>query len=56
MAKSSVPEEVRHAYGLDSLEFGRDYIIPKPNDPRLIHIIPQAVSQAAIESGVALKP
>ena len=56
MAKSSVPEEVRHAYGLDSLEFGRDYIIPKPNDPRLIHVVPQAVSQAAIESGVALKP
>lgn len=55
LAKSSVPDSVCQAYGLDTLEFGREYIIPKPNDPRLINVVPHAVSQAAIESGVALK-
>jgi len=56
LAQCTVPESVVQGYGLDVLEFGPEYIIPKPNDPRLIHVIPQAVSQAAIESGVALKP
>jgi len=40
-------------YGHDSLEFGPDHIIPKPFDPRLREILPKAVSQAAIDSGVA---
>ena len=48
-----VPQEVLDAYGLDHLEFGPDYIIPKPVDPRLIERVPQAVAQAALESGVA---
>lgn len=53
IAHSHVPAEVAKSYGLDSLEFGREYILPKPNDPRLIDIIPKAISQAAIDSGVA---
>ncbi|HHS99749.1 MAG TPA: malate dehydrogenase [Thiomicrospira sp.] len=52
----SVPKEVSKAYGLDSIKFGPEYIIPKPNDPRLINVIPQAVAKAAIESGMALLP
>jgi malate dehydrogenase (oxaloacetate-decarboxylating)(NADP+) len=50
-----VPESVLEAYNLDSLEFGKDYIIPKPLDPRLKDTIPQAISKAAIESNVARK-
>ena len=48
-----VPQEVLDAYHLDHLEFGPEYIIPKPLDPRLIKYVPPAVSSAAIESGVA---
>jgi malate dehydrogenase (oxaloacetate-decarboxylating)(NADP+) len=48
-----VPQEVLDAYGLDSLEFGPDYIIPKPLDPRLIKYLPVAIGRAAAESGVA---
>ncbi len=48
-----VPEEVLRAYGLRELAFGPDYIIPKPLDPRLIDIVPQAVAQAAVDTGVA---
>jgi len=51
-----VPKSVLEAYELDSLEFGVDYIIPKPLDPRLKDTIPQAISKAAIESNVARKP
>ncbi len=53
LAHSSVPKEVLKSYGLDELKYGKDYIIPKPNDPRLINVIPQAISEAAIKSGVA---
>jgi len=53
LAQSHVPKEVIKAYGLESLEFGPDYILPKPNDPRLIDVVPKAVSEAAAESGVA---
>lgn len=53
LAKLPVPDEVLKAYNLESLSFGCDYIIPKPFDPRLIKIIPPAVAQAAMESGVA---
>ncbi len=47
-----VPQEVLDAYGLDQLEYGPEYIIPKPLDPRLIKYVAPAVTQAAIESGV----
>jgi malate dehydrogenase (oxaloacetate-decarboxylating)(NADP+) len=53
LARESVPDEVLHAYAVDSLEFGAGYIIPKPFDPRLISTIPLAVARAAIDSGVA---
>ena len=48
-----VPQEVLDAYGLDSLSFGPDYILPKPLDTRLKDVIAPAVARAAIESGVA---
>ena len=47
LAREPVPAEVLAAYGLDSLEFGRDYIIPKPFDPRLAERVPKAVADAA---------
>jgi malate dehydrogenase (oxaloacetate-decarboxylating)(NADP+) len=53
LAREPVPEEVLKAYGLTSLEFGKDYIIPKPLDPRLISRVASAVARAAIETGVA---
>jgi malate dehydrogenase (oxaloacetate-decarboxylating)(NADP+) len=48
-----VPQDVLDAYGLDTLEFGPDYILPKPLDTRLKDVIPPAVARAAIDSGVA---
>ncbi|WP_420551850.1 NADP-dependent malic enzyme [Tenacibaculum aiptasiae] len=56
LAKKSVPEQVNIVYDEVSLSFGRDYIIPKPFDPRLIYEIPPAIAKAAIESGVAQEP
>lgn len=56
LAKESVPEQVNIAYGETKLVFGRDYIIPKPFDPRLITTVAPAVALAAMESGVALQP
>lgn len=56
MAKEPVPEQVNIAYGATRLNFGKDYIIPKPFDPRLIAAIPPAVAKAAMESGVAQAP
>ena len=53
LAKESVPEQVNIAYGETRLAFGRDYIIPKPFDPRLIYSVPPAVAKAAMDSGVA---
>jgi len=53
MAKEPVPDEVLKAYGKDKMEFGPEYIIPTPLDPRLPERIPQAIAQAAIDSGVA---
>ncbi|HCM59647.1 MAG TPA: hypothetical protein DIS74_04600 [Bacteroidales bacterium] len=53
LAKEKVPDSVLKAYELESLEFGRDYIIPKPLDPRLISRVAPAVARAAIETGVA---
>ena len=56
LAKEPVPEQVNIAYGKTRLTFGKDYIIPKPFDPRLIAEIPPAVAKAAMESGVARSP
>jgi malate dehydrogenase (oxaloacetate-decarboxylating)(NADP+) len=54
LARQQVPEEVAHAYGR-SHSFGSDYIIPAPFDPRLMEVVPAAVAQAAMDSGVAQK-
>jgi malate dehydrogenase (oxaloacetate-decarboxylating)(NADP+) len=56
LAKEPVPDYVSEAYGGIKLEFGREYIIPKPMDIRLIERVPAAVAQAAIDSGVATRP
>jgi malate dehydrogenase (oxaloacetate-decarboxylating)(NADP+) len=56
LAKKSVPEQVNIVYDEVSLSFGKDYIIPKPFDPRLIYEIPPAIAKAAMDSGVALEP
>jgi len=53
LAKEAVPEQVNIAYGETRLNFGADYIIPKPFDPRLITKVPPAVAKAAMDSGVA---
>lgn len=55
LAKEPVPEQVNVAYSETKLSFGKDYIIPKPFDPRLIAVVPPAVAKAAIETGVAKK-
>jgi len=55
LARQSVPEEVAAAYG-KSHQFGRDYIIPAPFDPRLMEVVSSAVAKAAMDSGVAKKP
>src|SRR5205085_5317903 len=56
LAKEDVPDSVLRAYGVDRLEFGREYIIPKPFDPRVLIWEAAAVAQAAMESGVAQTP
>ena len=56
LAKSPVPEQVNIVYDEINLSFGKDYIIPKPFDPRLIYTIPPAIAKAAIDSGVATEP
>lgn len=53
LAKEPVPQSVLEASGVPHLEFGREYIIPKPMDPRLLPRVAKAVAQAAIDSGVA---
>lgn len=53
LAKEPVPQSVLEASGVSHLEFGREYIIPKPMDPRLLPRVAKAVAQAAIDSGVA---
>ncbi len=55
LARQQVPEEVAAAYGTQH-SFGPEYIIPAPFDPRLMEIVPAAVAQAAMDSGVATKP
>ena len=55
LAREDVPDEVALAYG-KNLTFGRDYIIPTPFDPRLIHTIPPAVARAGMDTGAARRP
>lgn len=56
LAKQPVPEMVATAYNNKKLKFGREYIIPKPLDPRLLETVAPAVAKAAMDSGVAQKP
>jgi malate dehydrogenase (oxaloacetate-decarboxylating)(NADP+) len=56
LAKKPVPDIVNLAYGQDNIVFGRDYIIPKPVDPRLLTTVAPAVALAAMKSGVAKHP
>jgi malate dehydrogenase (oxaloacetate-decarboxylating)(NADP+) len=56
LAREDVPDEVAKAYQVDRLQYGREYIIPTPFDPRLISWVPPFVAQAAIDSGVARRP
>ena len=56
LAKQPVPDQVNMAYNIANLQFGREYIIPKPVDPRLITYVAPAVAKAAMDSGVAKNP
>jgi malate dehydrogenase (oxaloacetate-decarboxylating)(NADP+) len=56
LTKEPVPDMVVKAYGADKLKFGREYLIPKPLDPRLITTVSPAVAKAAMDSGMAKKP
>jgi malate dehydrogenase (oxaloacetate-decarboxylating)(NADP+) len=56
LAKEDVPDSVLRAYSIDRLEFGREYIIPKPFDPRVLIWEASAVAQAAMDTGVARQP
>lgn len=56
LAKESIPEEVNEAYDERNLSFGKEHIIPKPVDPRLIYWVAPAVAQAAMDSGIAQAP
>tara|TARA_Y100001934_G_scaffold221000_1_gene263219 strand:+ start:9259 stop:11511 length:2253 start_codon:yes stop_codon:yes gene_type:complete len=56
LAREDVPDEVASAYTGGHLQFGPDYIIPKPFDPRLLSKVPPAVAKAAMDSGVARRP
>ncbi len=56
LAKEPVPEEVNIAFKIQNLKFGKEYIIPKPTDPRLIERVAPAVAKAAIKTGVARLP
>jgi malate dehydrogenase (oxaloacetate-decarboxylating)(NADP+) len=53
LAREEVPDSVLKIYNKKNLEFGKDYIIPTPFDPRLITVVSIAVAKAAMESGVA---
>ena len=55
LAHEDVPDSVLKAYGVDSIHFGKDYLIPKPLDPRVLTWVAPAVARAAMESGVARK-
>lgn len=56
LAKEEVPESVKRAYGVKEMKFGREYIIPKPFDPRVLTWVAPAVAKAAMDTGVARRP
>ena len=56
LAREAVPDSILKIYNKKNLEFGKDYIIPTPFDPRLITVVSMAVAKAAMESGVAKNP
>jgi malate dehydrogenase (oxaloacetate-decarboxylating)(NADP+) len=56
LAQAEIPDIVANAYGGETLVFGRDYLIPRPFDPRLIERVAYAVAKAAMDSGVASRP
>ena len=56
LARQDVPDSVLRAYGVDSLKFGREYLIPKPVDHRVLLEVPPAIARAAMETGVARAP
>ena len=56
IAREPVPQAVLDAYGVKSMEFGKEYIIPKPLDPRLMDTVPPRIAKAAVDTGVARKP
>ncbi|MGH8738785.1 MAG: phosphate acyltransferase, partial [Burkholderiales bacterium] len=56
LAQAETSEQVAQAYGIESISFGPEYLIPKPFDPRLIARVAPAVAKAAMESGVATRP
>lgn len=56
LAKQPVPSVVNAAYNLESIRYGREYILPKPLDPRLLSAVAPAVARAAMHSGVARRP
>jgi len=56
LTREPIPEEVNIAFGIHNLKFGKNYIIPKATDPRLITVVAKAVAKAAMESGVARNP
>ncbi len=56
LAREDVPDEVAQAYAVERLQYGPEYIIPVPFDPRLISHVPAAVAEAARQSGVAARP
>lgn len=53
LAREPVPKQVLLAYGREKMQFGKDYIIPTPFDPRLIYVVTKAVAKAAMDTGVA---
>jgi len=56
LAKEPVPADILKAYGVDSISYGVDYVIPKPLDSRILTAVTPAVAGAAMESGVARRP
>ena len=56
LAKEPVPAELKNLYGNESFQYGLDYVIPKPLDPRLLAVVAPAVARAAMDSGVARNP
>jgi malate dehydrogenase (oxaloacetate-decarboxylating)(NADP+) len=56
LAREDVPDSVRRAYGVEDLQFGHEYIIPKPFDPRVLVYVSTAVAEAAVRTGVAQQP